>query len=64
MIDLDFHQDTFSLEHGRCIFQYPRKVSAADLADMKEWLAIVLRHIERNAVVANTESSAPEREAK
>lgn len=41
--------DVFSLENGDIVFQRPSKISEDEMADVKEFMQLVLRSMERSA---------------
>ena len=43
----EMREDVFSLTEGDIILQWPTAISPESYADMKDWLDLVLRKIER-----------------
>ena len=41
-------QDTFSLDEGQVILQFPEKMSDASYEDFKDWIELQLRKIKRS----------------
>lgn len=56
--ELDY-LDIFTLSSGDARLQWPRRVTAEDAAELKEWLALVVRKIERCAVQHDTTPIEP-----
>lgn len=41
-------QDTFSLDEGQVMLQFPEKMSTASYEDFKDWIELQLRRIKRS----------------
>lgn len=46
-------QDTFSLDEGQVVLQWPAQLSEASYEDLKDWLELQLRKIKRSVQIAN-----------
>lgn len=51
-------QDTFTLDEGTVTFQWPEKLSQASYEDLKDWLQIMGRKIERSVPKEHEEHQA------
>ena len=51
-------EDVFTLDEGNAVLQWPATLSLASYADLKDWLDLMLRKIERQAP-ADDENAEP-----
>lgn len=45
-------EDVFSLDEGSVVLTWPERISKTSAQDLKDWLALVARKIERAAALA------------
>ena len=50
------NQDSFTLDEGQVVLQWPAQISEENFEDLKDWLELMTRRIERAARKGGAES--------